>query len=231
MINWSAAKLPQGLAMEGRYCRVESLSDKAHAAALFEANSASDAIWDFLPYGPFPTLEAYREWVKSVENLDDTVFVAVFDKEKQLWSGVASFLRIAPEMGSIEIGHINFSPSLQKSRAATEANFLMMNWVFDAGYRRYEWKCDAANIPSRRAAQRFGFSFEGVFRKALIIKNHNRDTAWFALIDDDWSKIQSAFGIWLDPANFDDAGNQKIRLRDLTQQHLFARDPALLAQD
>jgi RimJ/RimL family protein N-acetyltransferase len=139
---------------------------------------------------------------------------------------VASYLRIAPEAGSIEVGHINLSPELQRTRAATDAMFLMMDWAFEAGYRRYEWKCNALNLGSRRAAERLGFSFEGVFRQAAVIKGRNRDTAWFAAIDSEWPMLKAAFDRWLDPDNFDSDGSQKIALSDLTEPVLVARDPA-----
>ena len=139
--------------------------------------------------------------------------------------GVASYLRITPAVGSIEVGHICLSPRLQATVAATEAMFLMMDWAFASGYRRYEWKCDALNLPSRRAAERFGFSYEGTFRQATIYKGRNRDTAWFAMVDRDWPGLQRAYRTWLDPANFDAAGRQRQRLSDLTRPCLVSRDP------
>ncbi len=158
---------------------------------------------------------------------DDPFFYAIRNLESGHWQGVASYLRIAPEAGSIEVGHINFSPALQRSRAATEAMFLMMQWAFEAGYRRYEWKCDARNLPSRRAAQRLGLSYEGIFRQASVVKGRNRDTAWFAAIDSEWPALKEAFTAWLSPSNFDSAGRQKERLGDLTGLVRAAGDPAL----
>ncbi len=137
--------------------------------------------------------------------------------------GVASYLRIDPASGSIEVGHINYSPMLQRTPAATEAMYLMMQRVFELGYRRYEWKCDALNARSRAAAQRYGFSFEGVFRQATVYKGRNRDTAWYAAIDQEWPALQAAFLQWLDPANFDQDGRQRVRLADLTSPVLKQR--------
>jgi len=136
-------------------------------------------------------------------------------------------MRIKPGAGSIEVGHINLSQGLQKTRAATEAMYLLMAWAFEAGYRRYEWKCNAANLGSRRAAERLGFSYEGVFRQAGVVKGRNRDTAWFAAIDSEWPALKSAFETWLAPTNFDANGRQMQSLSDLTAPILVARDPVL----
>jgi hypothetical protein len=138
-------------------------------------------------------------------------------------AGVASYLRISPSAGAIEVGHIHFSPLLQNTPAATEAMFLMMRRVFELGYRRYEWKCDALNAPSRRAAQRLGFSFEGVFRQAIVVKGRSRDTAWYACIDREWPSLREAFERWLDPSNFDEEGRQRVSLSSLTDPILVAR--------
>jgi len=130
--------------------------------------------------------------------------------------GVAGYLRITPASGSIEVGHLNFSPRLQRTRAATEAMYLMMAHAFELGYRRYEWKCNALNLPSRAAALRLGLSFEGIFRQATVVKGRNRDTAWYAAIDSEWPALRAAFLQWLDPANFDEQGQQRISLSALT---------------
>ena len=158
-----------------------------------------DAIWDYLPYGPFPDEGAYAAWVAQAAAGDDPLFFALTDRAGTSPGGVASLMRIAPEAGSIEVGHICLSPGLQRTRAASEAIFLFAEWVFAAGYRRFEWKCDALNRPSRRAAERFGFSFEGVFRQAAVVKGRNRDTAWFAMTDGDWRCLEPAWRRWLDP--------------------------------
>lgn len=225
--GWKAPPRPHGDKLEGRYARLERLSADSHAADLFKANSASDAIWDYLPYGPFASSSAYHRWVREVEAGDDPLFYAIRNRETGHWQGVASYLRIAPDAGSIEVGHINLSPALQRTRAATEAMYLMMQWAFEAGYRRYEWKCNALNLASRRAAQRLGFSYEGVFRQATVVKGRNRDTAWFAVIDAEWPGLKEAFRAWLSPTNFDADGRQIERLGDLTRLVRVADDPAL----
>ena len=159
--------------------------------------------------------------------MDDTVFYAIKNLKTGAYEGVASFLRINPAAGSIEVGHINMSPALQQTPAATEAMYLMMQWAFDAGYRRYEWKCHSLNVPSRRAAQRLGFSYEGIFRQAGIVKGRNRDTAWFAAIDSEWPALKEAFRAWLDASNFDASGGQNERLSDLTRLVRPGSDPSL----
>lgn len=222
--GWTPPPAPPRTPLEGRYCRVEPLSAARHADDLFEANSASDAIWDYLPYGPFNAPAAYFEWAETMSASDDPLFHAVVDLSDGRAKGVASYLRIAPEAGSIEVGHINFAPALQRTRAGTEAMFLLMRRAFDLGYRRYEWKCDALNAPSRRLAQRLGLSFEGIFRQATVVKGRNRDTAWFAAIDGEWPALRVAFETWLDPANFDEDGRQRRSLSDLTRPILVKRD-------
>ena len=152
--------------------------------------------------------------------------IRIFTRSRtRIW--VASYLRIDPNAGSIEVGHINMAPALQRTRAATEAMYLMMKWAFEAGYRRYEWKCDALNAGSRRAAQRLGLSYEGVFRQATMYKGRNRDTAWFAAIDKEWPALEAAFQAWLHPKNFDETGRQIERLADLTALVRVASDPTL----
>lgn len=200
----------------GKFCRVEPLDPVRHTEALYAANSrdVSGRNWTYLPYGPFPTVEPYRQWVEGVAEASDPLFYAVVDAKLGEAIGVASFLRISPESGSIEVGHINFSPLLQKSACATESMFLMMAEAFGLGYRRYEWKCDALNRASRAAALRLGFVFEGLFRHATVVKGRNRDTAWYAITDDRWPRIRESFLQWLDAANFDASGNQRRRLSE-----------------
>jgi RimJ/RimL family protein N-acetyltransferase len=166
------------------------------------------------------------DWIAEAENSEDPLFFT-FAPEGEEAAGFGSYLRITPAAGSIEVGYLSFSPRLQRSVAATEAMYLMMKWAFEAGYRRYEWKCDALNAASRRAAQRLGLSYEGVFRQATVVKGRNRDTAWFAAIDAEWPALEAAFQTWLAPENFDADGRQKTSLRDLTAPILVARDPAL----
>jgi RimJ/RimL family protein N-acetyltransferase len=212
--------------MQGGRCRVTPLLVD-HAPALHAANAEDDedAIWTWLPYGPFETEAAYAGWVAWAARGADPLFFAIEVAGEPL--GVASHLRIAPEAGTIEIGHICLAPRLQGTAAATEALTLMIGWAFEAGYRRLEWKCNALNRASRRAAQRFGFSYEGVFRQATVSKGRNRDTAWFAIIDAEWPALRQAFTLWLDDTNFDDAGRQRRRLGELTAPQLAARDPTL----
>ena len=219
--------IPQVDGLLGRYAELAVLSADAHAADLHRANSVSDEVWDYLPYGPFHSAAAYHRWVREVEGRDDPKFFAIRDLSTLHWCGVASFLRISPEAGSIEVGHILLAPELQRSRAATEALYLMMKWAFEAGYRRFEWKCNALNKGSRAAAQRLGLSYEGVFRQAAVVKGRNRDTAWFAAIDSEWPALKEAFEAWLDPRNFDAQGQQVERLRDLTGLVRAGSDPTL----
>jgi RimJ/RimL family protein N-acetyltransferase len=220
--DWAPPPWPPRTPLEGRYARVEPLDPARHAADLFAANGASDAIWTYLAYGPFETLEAYRAWMEATCLGEDPLFHAVIDKATGRAAGVAAYLRIAPEAGSIEVGHINYAPALQRTRAGTEAMALLMRRAFALGYRRYEWKCDALNAPSRRLAQRLGLSFEGVFRQAAVVKGRNRDTAWYAAIDSEWPALEAVFETWLAPENFDADGRQRRSLSALTRPILAA---------
>ncbi|MFT4151629.1 MAG: GNAT family protein [Paracoccaceae bacterium] len=225
--GWKPAPRPEGIPLEGRYARLEKLDPPAHAPDLHRANTGFDWLWDYLPYGPFVTEAEYRQWADLQAGLVDPLFYTIIDKATGRAGGVASYLRIFPEIGTIEVGHINLAPEIQRGRVATEAMFLMMDWAFSNGYRRYEWKCDALNMPSRRAAQRLGFSYEGVFRQATIVKGRNRDTAWFAITDKDWPRLKAGFLAWLNPDNFDAQGVQRQSLSDLTAPARAASDPAL----
>jgi len=227
--NWRAPPWPGSGNLQGRYVSLEPLDPDKHAAELYRANSADTdgTIWNYLPYGPFSSVSGYHHWMRQVTAARDPQFYAVIDRTTGRAGGIASYLRITPEAGSIEVGHINFAPELQRTVGATEAMFLMMQWAFDAGYRRYEWKCDASNLRSRRAAQRFGFSFEGVFRQHTISKGRNRDTAWFAAIDQEWPALKEAYSAWLSPVNFDKSGRQIESLADLTALVRVAGDPGL----
>ena len=212
LTGWTPPPWPGPMRLEGRYVRLDPLAP-AHAAALDAAKRVDDGIWDYLPYGPFADEAAYAAWVEVMAGKPDPLFFALTDKATGRPGGVASLMRIAPEAGSIEVGHICLAPAIQRTRAASEMIFLLADWVFREGYRRFEWKCDALNLPSRRAAQRFGFSFEGVFRQHLIVKGRNRDTAWFAILDKDWQRIRAGFERWLRPENFDEKGRQKAKLQ------------------
>lgn len=216
--NWQGAKLPERRVLEGRLCRVEPLSAERHGDDLWAAMNRRDAErhWTYLPYGPFADISAYRTWLADVAAREDPLFFAIVDNTTARAVGVASFLRIDPGAGTIEVGHINFSPLLQRRPAASEAMFLMMRYAFSLGYRRYEWKCDALNQPSRQAALRLGFTFEGVFRQATVVKGRNRDTAWYSIIDSEWPALETAFMTWLAPDNFDDEGHQYVALGSLT---------------
>jgi len=219
---WTPPPRPARDAMSGAYCRLEPLDAARHAADLFEANrrDADGRMWTYLAYGPFDTLDAYRSWVERMAASDDPLFFAVVDTASGRAAGVASYLRIDPPNGAIEVGHIAYSPALQRTRASTEAMYLMMRRAFTLGYRRYEWKCDALNASSRAAAERLGFSFEGIFRQATVYKGRNRDTAWYAAIDRDWPRLERVFTRWLEPENFDGDGRQRARLEDLRAEAL-----------
>ena len=206
--------------MEGRLARLEPLDAAAHADALHAANAADaeGRMWTYLPYGPFESAAAYRAWVAWAQSGDDPQFFAIVERASGRPLGVASYLRIDRAMGVIEVGHLSYAPALQRHTASTEAMYLMMRRVFDElGYRRYEWKCDSLNAPSRRAAIRLGFTFEGIFRQAVVVKGRNRDTAWFSIIDAEWPAIRDGFERWLAPRNFDDHGRQRRRLEDCRQ--------------
>lgn len=225
--HWVVPARPNAGVLQGRFARLERLNAEDHAALLYRAFAGDDAVWDYMPNGPFSSAAQYHRWVRDHESSEDPCFYAIKNLQSGNWEGVASYLRIAPEAGSIEVGYISFSRALQRTPAATEAMYLMMAWAFEAGYRRYEWKCNALNMASRRAAQRFGFSFEGVFRQAAVVKGRNRDTAWFAAIDAEWPALKEAFSAWLAPSNFGPDGQQRERLGDMTQLVRVAEDPAL----
>jgi len=210
--GWTPRPPPPRTPMDGRACRIEPLALDRHAADLHAANARDrdGRIWTYLPYGPFETLSDYRGWLAADCLGDDPLFHAVIDRRSGKAVGLASYLRIDPGNGVIEVGHINYSPPLQRTVAGTEAMFLMMRRVFDElGYRRYEWKCDALNEPSRRTAERLGFAFEGLFRQATMYKGRNRDTAWYSIIDTEWPAVRQRLRDWLDPANFDRDGRQR----------------------
>lgn len=212
--GWMPCERPPRTPMVGRWCRLEPLDPERHAAELFAANAADadNRMWTYLTVGPFGAIEEYRAWADRAAASDDPLFHAILDAKGRA-VGVATFMRIDAAMGVIEVGNIAFSPLLQRTPAATEAMYLMMCRAFDElGYRRYEWKCDSLNAPSRAAAERLGFSYEGLFRQALIYKGRNRDTAWYSIIDREWPARKTAFEAWLDPVNFDREGWQRAPL-------------------
>jgi len=215
--GWSPRPRPPAATLEGRWCRLEPLAVDRHAEALFRANAADrdGRMWTYLPYGPFADQEAYRAWAGGVTGRDDPMFFAIVTTAGAV--GVAALQRVDPAAGTIEVAHVAYSPGLQATTAATEAQFLLMGLVFDRlGYRRYEWKCDALNAPSRRAAARLGFTYEGTFRQAVVVKGRNRDTAWFSIVDGEWPRLRAAFELWLAPGNIDAAGRQRLSLSSLT---------------
>lgn len=221
--DWTPPPRPPREPIRGRFCRVEPLVIERHAAELHAANQADteNRMWTYLSYGPFDSLEDYRVWMQQTCLGDDPLFYAIVDASSGRAVGLASYLRIDPAAGSVEVGHLAFAPALQRTPAASEAMMLMMRRVFELGYRRYEWKCNALNAPSRAAAERFGMLFEGVFRQATVSKGRNRDTAWYAVLDNEWPALEAAFTQWLDPGNFDEQGQQRVRLSALTRPLLY----------
>ena len=222
--DWIPPVRPPAEPMIGRYCRLERLDADRDGQSLFDAYAldSEGRNWTYLPHGPFENYAEFHIWLSGMAKLDDPFFFTIIDAESQTSVGIASYLRITPPAGSIEVGHIHYSPLLQRTPAATEAMYLMMEQAFALGYRRYEWKCDALNAPSRMAAQRLGLSYEGIFRQATVYKLRNRDTAWYAAIDREWPDLKQAFEQWLDPNNFDNDRNQKTRLSSLTAPLLKA---------
>lgn len=215
--DWVACPYPTVQRLEGQYSYLEKLDPIKHAEDLYAAFASDQekANWTYLLSDGFDDYAAFVTYLEACLQYPDTVFYTIFDKQTDQAIGMASYLRIAPNAGTIEVGHIHFSNALQRTPLATEAMYLMMKHAFELGYRRYEWKCDALNARSRKTALRLGFTFEGIFRQALVYKGRNRDTAWFAVIDADWQPIKQAFEQWLGSTNFDEQGQQKQRLQDI----------------
>ena len=213
--GWQPRERPAREAMRGRTCDLQPLDAQAHAEALYRAfaEAAAARDWTYLPDEPPRDPAAYRAEVQARSASADPLHFAVVVAGEPL--GTLALMRIDATNGAIEIGHVNFAPRLQRTPAATEAVALLMRRAFDGGYRRLEWKCDSLNAPSRRAADRLGFTFEGVFRQAVVVKGRNRDTAWYGLVDRDWPRVREALDRWLDPANFDGDGRQRRALADL----------------
>jgi RimJ/RimL family protein N-acetyltransferase len=213
------AARPQRVVLEGRYCRLEPLDPESHTAELFEAATPPDAAARFR-YLPVPAPKVKDElmaWVVDAAKSEDPMFFAVIDKRTERVEGRQALMRITPEHQCIEIGNIYWGPAITQSPVTTEANYLFARYVFEElGYRRYEWKCDALNSPSRRAALRFGFRYEGHFRRHVIVRGRSRDTAWYSIVDEDWPALKMAYEQWLAPGNFDLKGMQLTRLSDLT---------------
>lgn len=224
--GWAPRSLPPRTAVAGRYCQVLPVDVERDARQLFEAYATAPDFraWTYLPASGFSEFAAYRDHLAGYAAGADPMHHTIIELAHGRAVGTAALMRIDPANGVIEVGHITYSPLLQKTRAGTEAMYLLMRRVFDElGYRRYEWKCDSLNAPSRAAALRYGFRFEGIFRKAAVYKGRNRDTAWFSIVDDDWPAIRQAFESWLDPENFDGQGRQRRPL-------LVPDDPSAQAQ-
>jgi hypothetical protein len=219
--DWQPPSQPTREVLMGHFCSIEPLEIK-HAESLFASFNLDieGRNWTYLPYGPFDSLASFSSWIEKDCLGNDPLFFAIVERTSGKAIGVASYLRITPNSGSLEVGHINYSPLLQRTPAATEAMYLMMSKAFEHGYRRYEWKCDTLNAPSRATALRLGFSFEGIFRQATVVKGRNRDTAWYAMTDSDWLILKKVYLQWLSPANFNELGDQKLRLSKLTRSLL-----------
>ena len=216
--GWTGAPPIPHSPIHGTRCDIVPLS-MDHASDLFTSYAADQtgALWTYMPVGPFDDAASFANWMNGACNSRDPLFFAIIDKASGQPRGIASYLRIDPANGVAEVGFIAFAPALQRTVIATEAMFLMMRRIFDElGYRRYEWKCDALNGPSQTAARRLGFSYDGLFRQAVVYKGRNRDTAWFSILDRDWPRIRHAFESWLAPENFDTEGQQRASLRSFT---------------
>ena len=220
--RWRPARLPQRKILRGRYARLVPLDARIHAPALFAATHGAGhdpRLWDYMFVGPFASQKDFSQWLAASARSEDPLFFAIVDRKRGA-AGLASFMRISPGHGVIEIGNIFFAAQLQRQREATEAIFLLLRHAFERlGYRRVEWKCDARNRRSRRAARRFGFRFEGLFRQHMVIKGQSRDTAWFAITDGDWPGIARAYRRWLEPRNFDRAGGQHRKLKARSREY------------
>lgn len=218
-VEGGPARRPERTVLQGRLIDVRPFDVDLHAADVFarsHGSAALDALWDYLPVPPFPDVQTFtRHYAEAAQKADPLLF-ALVDKTSRRAVGHAAYMRIDPNHRTIEVGNILFTPALQRAVAATEAMYLMARHVFDElGYRRYEWKCNTLNMPSRRAAERLGFTFEGIFRQHMIVKGHNRDTAWFSLLDSEWPRAKAAFEAWLAPENFSQDGTQKRRLEQI----------------
>ena len=225
--EFEAVPEPLDLHLVGEWAELRPLDAFGDAPGLWSQTAGHDWLWDYL-FEPAPQTETdFAGILEDLQAKTDKFAYVIRAKGQETPLGYACFWTTATSMGSNEIGNVNLSPALQRTPIATEAFYLMTDWVFQNGYRRMEWKCNALNAPSRRAAQRLGFSFEGVFRNHMIVKGRNRDTAWFAITDQDWVGLREAYETWLSPENFDAAGVQRTSLADLTAPHLFTTDPTL----
>jgi RimJ/RimL family protein N-acetyltransferase len=214
-VDTTPAARPGPVTRKGRFGAVERLDAERHGVALWDAFQGRPELWTYSSNGPFASAESFQEWVSQREALADPYYYAVVDRAGRA-IGVAALMEIRPAMRVVEVGHIIYGPALQRSALATEAQYLLARYVFEElGYRRYEWKCHALNAASRRAALRFGFVFEGIFRQHMIVKGRTRDTAWFSMLDSEWPRVRKAFEQWLEPMNFDAEERQRRRLADI----------------
>jgi RimJ/RimL family protein N-acetyltransferase len=215
-VDTAPAQRPAAVVLAGRFGRVEKLEPR-HAADLWDAVQGHDRLWSYMGYGPFAEEAAFSAWLAQRTALADPFSYAILDTAGRA-VGIAALMEIRPAMRVVEVGHIVYTPALQRTALATEAQYLLARYAFETlGYRRYEWKCNALNAASRRAALRYGFAFEGVFRQHLIVKGRNRDTAWFAMLDGDWPARRQTLERWLKPENFDAEGRQKLALSVLNK--------------
>ena len=210
---------PGAVTLAGRFAIVEKLDPARHGESLWQAVKDDEATWVYMGYGPFADRAAFDAWLAARAAATDPFAYAVVEKTSGRALGSITLMEVRPAMRVIEMGNIVLSPALQRTAASTEAQYLAARYVFDdLGYRRYEWKCNALNAPSRKAALRLGFTYEGTFRQHMIVKGRNRDTAWFSMLDTDWPAIKEAFETWLDPGNFDSAGRQIVGLAELREK-------------
>jgi RimJ/RimL family protein N-acetyltransferase len=215
--GWSARPRPPRTPIQGRFCRIEPLDPARHADDLIEVfrQAPDDRGWTYLSAGPFPEAAGHRAWIEQAAVSADPFYYAVVDQATGRALGTYALMRIDPANGVIEVGSVTFSHLLQRTPISTEAQYLLMRRVFDElGYRRYEWKCDSLNEPSRITAARLGFQYEGIFRQAVVYKGRTRDTAWFSILDSEWPARRAAFERWLAPENFDEARRQRRSLRE-----------------
>jgi RimJ/RimL family protein N-acetyltransferase len=218
LVDATPAQLPGPVVLQGRFGRLEKLAAH-HGGDLWDAGAGEDRIWTYVTSsGPFADAAAFRQWVASRVPVADPYFYAIVDSGGRA-VGLITLMAIRPEMRVVEVGHVVYSPVLQRTPLATEAQYLLARYAFETlGYRRYEWKCHTLNVASRAAALRYGFTYEGTFRQHVIAKGRNRDSAWFSMLDSEWPVRKAAFERWLAPENFDAEGKQRVSLRELNSQ-------------
>jgi len=217
-LDWHAARHPSSIPLEGQRVKLCAIEPDKHGPALYQqlGTAQHEHLWTYLPYGPFPSEQAYIRWLKEFTQTQNPLFFCICSISNQAL-GVFALSAIEARGGSLELAHVLLSPALQKNPMATEAVYLVLRYVFSLGYRRCEWKCNALNMASKKAALRYGFSYEGLFRQATVVKSRNRDTAWFGMTDNDWKAIEPAFQQWLNPNNFDHNNRQTLALSSLTR--------------